>query len=111
MRTARALGSLAAAVLYPIGGYIADKAGRSRLVGVSTLLSTSSFVVFAFAKSWEMIAIAYARAFIPMTIGNLIGGYIYEYNPAYPWFIQVVALMMALGMTYLIVKEPEKAES
>ena len=55
-----ALGSLAAAVLYPIGGYIADKAGRARLVGVSTLLYTSSFVVFAFANSWEMLAIAYA---------------------------------------------------
>lgn len=49
--------------------------------------------------------------FIPMTIGNLIGGYIYEYNPQYPWFIQVVTLTLALGMTYLIVKEPKKAES
>jgi MFS family permease len=55
-----AVGSLAAAALYPIGGYIADKAGRARLVGVATLLYTSSFVVFAFANSWEMLAIAYA---------------------------------------------------
>jgi MFS family permease len=55
-----AVGSLAAAVLYPIGGYIADKAGRAQLVGVATLLYTSSFVVFAFASSWEMLAIAYA---------------------------------------------------
>jgi MFS family permease len=55
-----AIGSLAAAVLYPIGGYIADKAGRARLVGVATLLYTSSFVIFAFANSWEMLAIAYA---------------------------------------------------
>src|SRR5512137_2928464 len=55
-----AVGSLAAAALYPIGGYIADKAGRARLVGVATLLYTSSFVVFAFANSWEMLAFAYA---------------------------------------------------
>ena len=55
-----AIGSLAAAALYPIGGYIADKAGRARLVGVATLLYTSSFVVFAFANSWEMLALAYA---------------------------------------------------
>ncbi len=55
-----AVGSLAAAILYPIGGYIADKAGRARLVGVSTLLYTSSFIIFAFANSWEMLAIAYA---------------------------------------------------
>jgi DHA1 family multidrug resistance protein-like MFS transporter len=55
-----AVGSLAAALLYPIGGYIADKAGRARLVGVSTLLYASSFVIFAFANSWEMLAVAYA---------------------------------------------------
>ena len=55
-----AIGSLAAAVLYPIGGYIADKAGRAKLVGVATLLYTSSFVIFAFANSWEMLAFAYA---------------------------------------------------
>ena len=55
-----AIGSLAAAALYPIGGYIADKAGRARLVGVATLLYTSSFMIFAFANSWEMLAIAYA---------------------------------------------------
>jgi MFS family permease len=48
--------------------------------------------------------------FIPVTIGNLIGGYIYQYNPQYPWFIQVVTLTLGLILTYFIVKEPEKAE-
>lgn len=54
------VGSLAASVLYPIGGYIADKAGRAKLVGLSTLLYTSSFVVFAISPSWEWLAIAFA---------------------------------------------------
>ena len=53
-----AMGSLAACLLYPIGGYIADKAGRARFVGVSTLLYVSSFLIFAFAPSWEWVALA-----------------------------------------------------
>lgn len=55
-----AVGALAAAALYPIGGYIADKAGRARLVGIATLAYTSSFIIFAFANSWQMLAFAYA---------------------------------------------------
>ena len=53
-----ALSSLAAIVLYPIGGYIADKAGRARLVGISTLLYTSSYALFALARSWQWVAFA-----------------------------------------------------
>jgi len=55
-----AVGTMAACVLYPIGGYIADKAGRARLVGMATLLYVTSFVIFALANSWEWLAFAYA---------------------------------------------------
>jgi MFS family permease len=55
-----AVGTMAACVLYPIGGYIADKAGRARLVSMATLLYITSFAVFAFANSWEWLAFAYA---------------------------------------------------
>ena len=55
-----AVGAMAAAILYPIGGYIADKAGRARLVGVATLAYTTSFAVFALANSWYALAFAYA---------------------------------------------------
>ena len=55
-----AVGTMAACVLYPIGGYIADKAGRARLVSMATLLYVTSFVVFALANSWEWLAFAYA---------------------------------------------------
>jgi MFS family permease len=55
-----AVGTMAACVLYPIGGYIADKAGRARLVSLATLLYITSFAVFAFANSWEWLAFAYA---------------------------------------------------
>jgi MFS family permease len=51
-----ALGSLAAMFLYPVGGYIADKSGRVRLVVVATLLYTSSFLIYGFATHWTWIA-------------------------------------------------------
>ena len=51
-----ALGNLAGIFLYPIGGYIADKAGRARLVGFSTLLYASSFLFFALAPDWRWVA-------------------------------------------------------
>jgi len=53
-----AMGSLAACLLYPIGGYIADKAGRARFVGISTVLYVTSFLIFAFSPSWEWVALA-----------------------------------------------------
>ena len=53
-------GSLAACVLYPIGGYIADKAGRAKFVGLATLLYVSSFLIFASAPTWGWLAVAYA---------------------------------------------------
>lgn len=55
-----AVGSLASILLYPIGGYIADKSGRVRIVGLSTLIFASSFLVFALAPSWEWVAVGVA---------------------------------------------------
>lgn len=52
------MGSMAACLLYPIGGYIADKAGRARFVGISTLLYVSSFLIFAFSPDWRWVALA-----------------------------------------------------
>jgi MFS family permease len=53
-----ALGSLGAMLLYPIGGYIADKSGRVKLVASSTFLYVFSFVIYLLAPSWEWAAIA-----------------------------------------------------
>jgi MFS family permease len=53
-----ALSSISAIILYPIGGYIADKAGRARMIGLSTLLYTTSYALFAMANTWEIVAVA-----------------------------------------------------
>ena len=48
--------------------------------------------------------------FIPSALGSLISGYIYEYNPAYPWYLQSVLLALCLLLVLKLVKEPENAE-
>ena len=48
--------------------------------------------------------------FIPATIGSFLGGYIYDFDPAMPWFILSVFLLLGIALTAVLVKEPEKAE-
>jgi hypothetical protein len=49
--------------------------------------------------------------FIPSVLGSLISGYIYEYNPAYPWYLQSVLLALCLLLVVKLVKEPDHAEA
>jgi MFS family permease len=48
--------------------------------------------------------------FIPATVGSILGGYIYEYNPSLPWMIQASALGVCVVLTFILVSEPEKAQ-
>ena len=50
--------ALAGLFLYPLGGYIADKSGRVKLVYIATFGYAASFLPFAFAPHWEWLAFA-----------------------------------------------------
>jgi MFS family permease len=50
--------ALAGLFLYPLGGYIADKQGRVRLVSIATIVYAFSFIPFAYAPNWQTLAIA-----------------------------------------------------
>lgn len=50
--------AIAGLFLYPLGGYIADKVGRVKLISVVTFIYAFSFIPFAYAQSWETLAIA-----------------------------------------------------
>ncbi len=52
-----ALGSVAGMLLFPVGGYLADKAGRAKFVGISTFFFASSFLLFIFAPTWQWLAV------------------------------------------------------
>ena len=51
------LGILAGMILYPLGGYIADRAGRVKLIGYSTIIYTFAHLFFVIANDWKMIAL------------------------------------------------------
>ncbi|MBC8497514.1 MFS transporter [Candidatus Bathyarchaeota archaeon] len=51
------LGLLAGMILYPLGGYIADRSGRVKFIGYSTLLYTFAHLFFVIANDWKMIAL------------------------------------------------------
>jgi len=52
-----ALGIIAGMVLYPVGGYIADRSGRVKLIGYSTFLYAFAHLFFVIANDWRMIAL------------------------------------------------------
>ena len=51
------IGIIAGMFLYPVGGYIADKMGRVKLVGYATIAYGLSHLFFVFANSWQLIAV------------------------------------------------------
>lgn len=53
-----ALGAIAGIFLYPLSGYIADMRGRVQLVSIATFAYACSFLVFAYAPSWQILAVA-----------------------------------------------------
>ncbi|MBS7638558.1 MFS transporter [Candidatus Bathyarchaeota archaeon] len=51
------LGLIAGMFLYPVGGYIADRRGRVKLIGYSTYLYSLSHLLFVLAVNWQTVAI------------------------------------------------------
>lgn len=59
------LAPLAGLIMFPLGGYLADRAGRVRLIGIAGLLSGAVLLLYMFAGSWQMIALgAFLRGFM-----------------------------------------------
>jgi len=52
-----AVGIVAGMLLYPLGGYIADKSGRVKLIGYATILYASTHIFFVLANHWTFILI------------------------------------------------------
>lgn len=49
---------LAGLLMFPIAGYLADHAGRVRLIGLAGYLSGAIFLLYVFAPSWQFLALA-----------------------------------------------------
>ena len=55
-----ALAGLVGMFLFPVGGYIADKSGRAKLIGVATFLYATSFIFYILAPNWQWLAVGMA---------------------------------------------------
>lgn len=54
----KSIAALAGLFLYPLGGYIADKSGRVKLVNYATFGYALSFIPYALAQNWQTVAFA-----------------------------------------------------
>ena len=52
-----AIGSLAALIFYPLGGYIADYQGRIKLIAYMTFAYGVAFLIPAFTSTWQWLAV------------------------------------------------------
>jgi len=60
-----ALSPLAGLLMFPIGGYLADHAGRVRLIAIGGYLSSAVNLLFVLAPSWQVLAAAsFLRGFM-----------------------------------------------
>ena len=51
------IGILAGLFLYPVGGFLADKSGRVKLIGYSTVLYAFAHIPFVIANDWKTLAV------------------------------------------------------
>ncbi|HUV33686.1 MAG TPA: MFS transporter [Candidatus Desulfaltia sp.] len=51
------IGIIAGMFLYPVGGFLADKAGRVKLIGYSTALYALAHIPFIIANDWQALAL------------------------------------------------------
>jgi predicted MFS family arabinose efflux permease len=59
------------------------------------------------AVSWGGVPMGALLLFIPGTIGSLSGGFIYDFNNKYPWFILTAGLIVCVLLTIKFIKEPK----
>jgi len=60
-----ALSPLAGLLMFPIGGHLADHAGRVKLIALGGYLSSAVLLLYVLAPSWQLLALAaFLRGFI-----------------------------------------------
>jgi MFS family permease len=47
---------------------------------------------------------------LPLMVASLAGGYLYAQNPAYPWFFVLITTAISIVLTFLFIRDPQKAE-
>lgn len=84
---------LANSVPRPMRGRILASMGQGMTIGVADSGYSSGFL-----------------SLIPMSIGSFVGGFVYSFNPVFPWLMQAGYLAVASILSLKIIHEPEKPE-
>ncbi|MCB0089620.1 MAG: hypothetical protein KDE54_17055, partial [Caldilineaceae bacterium] len=48
---------------------------------------------------------------LPIMASSLAGGYLYAANPVYPWYVASVTMALAVVVTILFIRDPQRAEA
>jgi hypothetical protein len=48
---------------------------------------------------------------VPLMIASNLGGYLYAYNPAYPWLFVPIATALSILLSALYIRDPQQAEA
>lgn len=80
---------------------MADYVPRERRGRVLSILGQGAIV------GWGRQSMGAFLLFIPITIGSLVGGLIYDFNPVYPWYILTAALVISFLLIVKFVEEPK----
>jgi len=83
---------------------MADYVPRERRGRVLSILGQGAIV------GWNRRSMGAFLLFIPIAIGSLIGGYIYDFNVVYPWYILTVALVISFFLIVKFIEEPKQRQ-
>jgi hypothetical protein len=62
------------------------------------------------AVTWGGVPMGALLLFVPATVGSLSGGFIYDFNPKYPWYILTAGLIICVLLTAKYIEEPKTSE-
>lgn len=83
---------------------MADFVPRERRGRVLSILGQGAIV------GWGRRGMGAFLLFIPITIGSLVSGYIYDFNAVYPWYILTAALVICFVLIVKFIEEPKQRQ-
>ena len=48
---------------------------------------------------------------VPLMIALLVGGYLYEMDPRYPWYVVSAMMALCVVLTVLFIRDPREAHA
>ncbi len=106
----RAAAALATAFFVPAcSALMADTVPRERRGRVMAALGQGSVMLGAASGGTGGPGVGFLVT-VPLMIASLSGGYLYAYNPVYPWAFVLLATLAAITLSALFIRDADEAE-